>query len=52
MHGPETKIEMEVKIFSTNQIHEKQCIGLNGDCETILSLPLAPSVECSVFSSF
>jgi hypothetical protein len=31
MHRPETKIEREVKIYATNEVHETQCIGLNGE---------------------
>jgi hypothetical protein len=46
MHRPETKIEKEVTVFyATNQVHENQCIGLIGECETIFCLPLMPSVE-------
>jgi hypothetical protein len=31
MHGPETKTEREMDIFATNQVHENQCLGLNGE---------------------
>jgi hypothetical protein len=31
MHRPETKIERETKILCNKQIHENQCIGLNGE---------------------
>jgi hypothetical protein len=47
MHIPETKIEGGGGgCFATNQVHENQCIGLIGEfCQTILCLPLVPSVE-------
>jgi hypothetical protein len=45
MHRPETK-KGRWKFFATNKVHEKQCIGLNGEfCNTILCLQLASSVE-------
>jgi hypothetical protein len=31
MHRLETKIETEVKIIATNQVHGNKCIGLNGE---------------------
>jgi hypothetical protein len=38
MHRPETKVERKVKIFPTNQVHENQCIGLNGEFPSFIPL--------------
>jgi hypothetical protein len=37
MYRPETKIEKEVELYATNQVHENQRIGLTGEFMLALS---------------